>query len=108
MTRFCIAIVPAGTLVGRPLGILFAVGVAVARGLRLHARLGCREVVVIVFAASCSFTFGLFFATAVFPRGPVLMAAKVGAPSTLAGACAAAGMAWFLGVRGIAVDRKAA
>ncbi len=90
--------VPAGSLVGRPLGILVAVGVAVALGLRMPARLGWRELVVVSFAVSCSFTFGLFFATAVFPLGPVLMEAKVGALSTIAGVLVAVGAARLLGV----------
>jgi NhaA family Na+:H+ antiporter len=90
--------VPAGTLVGRPLGMLVAVGVAIALGLRLPAHIGWRELVVVAFAVSCSFTFGLFFATAVFPLGPVLMQAKVGALSTIAGALVAVAAAVLLRV----------
>jgi hypothetical protein len=66
-------------------------------GLRLPPRLGWRELCVIAFVASCSFTFGLFFATAVFPIGPVLTEAKVGALSTIAGALLATVAAWLLG-----------
>ena len=65
--------VPVGAFIGRPLGMLIAVGISVAIGLRLPARLGWRELVVIAFTTSCTFTFGLFFATAVFPIGPVLV-----------------------------------
>jgi NhaA family Na+:H+ antiporter len=90
--------VPAGTIVGRPLGMLAAVGLAIALGLRLPPHLGWRELVVVAFAVSCSFTFGLFFATAVFPLGPVLMQAKVGALSTIAGALVAVAAAVLLRV----------
>ena len=90
--------VPVGTLVGRPLATLIAVVVSVGLGLRLPHRLGWRELVVIALAVSCSFTFGLFFATAVFPMGPVLTEAKVGALSTIAGALLATSAAWLLGI----------
>jgi NhaA family Na+:H+ antiporter len=90
--------VPVGAFVGRPLGMLVAVGASVAIGLRLPHRLGWRELVVIAFAASCTFTFGLFFATAVFPIGPVLIEAKVGALSTITAVLVATSAAWLLGV----------
>lgn len=90
--------VPVGAFVGRPLGMLVAVGVSVAIGLRLPHRLGWRTLVVIAFAASCTFTFGLFFATAVFPIGPVLIEAKVGALSTITAVLVATSAAWLLGV----------
>jgi len=90
--------VPAGAFIGRPIGTLVAVGIAVWLGLRLPARLGRRELVVIACAASCSFTFGLFFTTAVFPLGPVLTEAKVGALSTLAGVLLAIAAAWLFAV----------
>jgi NhaA family Na+:H+ antiporter len=90
--------VPVGALVGRPVGMLVAVGVSVAIGLRLPPRMGWRELVVIAFAASCTFTFGLFFAAAVFPIGPVLIEAKVGALTTLAGPLLAIVAAWLLGI----------
>jgi NhaA family Na+:H+ antiporter len=90
--------VPVGAFVGRPLGMLVAVGASVAIGLRLPHRLGWRELVVVAFAASCTFTFGLFFATAVFPIGPVLIEAKAGALSTVAAALVATCAAWLLGV----------
>jgi len=90
--------VPIGALIGRPLGTVAAVVAAAGLGLRLPSRLAWREVVVIALAASCSFTFGLFFATAVFPIGPVLTETKTGALSTIAGALLAVAAAWLLGV----------
>ena len=79
------AVLAAG-LVGRPIGILLAAGLAIAAGLELPHRFGWREMVVIALVASPSFTFGLFFATAVFPVGPLLIETKMGAISTVAGA----------------------
>jgi NhaA family Na+:H+ antiporter len=92
------AAVPVGALVGRPLATLLAVVAATRLGLRLPHRLEWRALVVIALAVSCSFTSGLFFATAVFPMGPVLIEAKAGALSTIAGAFLAILAAWLLGV----------
>lgn len=74
------------SLVGRPLGVLAAVGVAVALGLRLPARLHWRELTVIAVAASCGFTFALLFATGAVAMGPVLTQIKLGALATVASA----------------------
>jgi NhaA family Na+:H+ antiporter len=90
--------VTVGALVGRPAGMLVAVGVSVALGLRLPASVGWRELVVIAVAASCAFTFGLFFATAVFATGPVLMEVKVGALSTVVAGLIATAAALLLAV----------
>jgi len=69
-------------LVGRPAGILVAIGLALAAGLRLPLRLHWRELVVVSLAASAGFTFALFFATSVIPAGPLLNELKLGALST--------------------------
>ncbi len=90
--------VTVGALVGRPAGMLAAVGVSVALGLRLPHGVGWRELVVVAIAASSAFTFGLFFATAVFATGPVLMEAKVGALSTIVGVLIATAAALLLAV----------
>src|SRR4051812_38494760 len=92
--------VTAGALVGRPAGMLVAAAASLALGLRLPRGVGWRELVVIALAVSCAFTFGLFFATAMFATGPVLTESKVGALSTIAGAPLAALAAWVLGVGG--------
>ncbi|MFA5910504.1 MAG: Na+/H+ antiporter NhaA [Vicinamibacterales bacterium] len=76
-------------LVGRPVGILVASGLAVMAGLRLPAHLRWRELVVVSLAASAGFSFALFFATAVVPPGPHLSDLKLGALSTVAGALVA-------------------
>jgi NhaA family Na+:H+ antiporter len=90
--------VTVGALAGRPAGMLAAVGVSVALGLRLPRGVGWRELIIVALAASCAFTFGLFFATAVFAIGPVLMEAKVGALSTIIGGLIATAAALLLAV----------
>jgi NhaA family Na+:H+ antiporter len=88
----------AAAVVGRPLGILAAVGLAVAAGFHLPRRLGWRELIVVALATSSGFTFALFFATGILPTGPVLAEIKLGALATVAAALAAMGSAWALGV----------
>jgi NhaA family Na+:H+ antiporter len=86
----------AAALVGKPLGIVAAVGLALALGLHMPARFHWRDLVVIAFATCGGFTFGLFFATAVFPMGPVLAQLKIGALATGIGVPLTFGIAWFL------------
>jgi Na+:H+ antiporter, NhaA family len=86
------------SLVGRPIGILLAVGLALAVGLHLPRRIGWRELVVIAIATSSGFTFALFFATGLIPTGPVLAEIKLGALSTVAAAFLAIGAAHLLRV----------
>jgi NhaA family Na+:H+ antiporter len=89
-------------LVGRPTGILIGVAVALALGLKLPARVGWRQLLVVAFATSSGFTFALFFATGLFPIGPVLAEIKIGALSTVAGAALA-----FAAARALHVGRYA-
>ena len=79
----------AAALIGRPIGILASVALAMAAGLRLPAHLRWRELIVVSLAASAGFTFALFFATSVMPPGPLLGELKLGALSTAAGAVVA-------------------
>ena len=76
-------------LIGRPVGILVSVAVAMAAGLRLPARLEWRELIVVSLAASAGFTFALFFATSVMPPGPLLSELKLGSLATAVGAVVA-------------------
>jgi NhaA family Na+:H+ antiporter len=85
-------------LVGRTLGIGAAIALAVALGLRLPARLRWRELTVVAFAASTGFTFTLFFATTLYPAGPLLAELKLGALLTGAGVLLALGAARLLHV----------
>jgi NhaA family Na+:H+ antiporter len=91
------AVLAAG-LVGRPAGILLAIGLALAAGFQLPRRLGWREMIVVAFAASSGFTFALFFAAAVIPVGPMLIQTKIGALATVAGTLLALGSARLLRV----------
>jgi NhaA family Na+:H+ antiporter len=97
------------SLVGRPVGILVAVGLAVAAGLQVPRHLGWRELIVMALAASPTLGFGLFFAAAVFPDGPLLIQTKMGAISTAAGVVLALAAARLLRVgrfAGLAVPRQ--
>ncbi len=76
-------------LAGKPLGTLIALGLAVAAGLHLPRRIAWRDMIVVAFASSIGFTFALFFATAAFPIGPILVEAKLGALLTVIGALTA-------------------
>ena len=69
----------AAALVGRPVGMLAAVGAAVVLGLHLPARLRWPGLVVVALAASSGFTFALFAATVVYSAGPILGELKIGA-----------------------------
>jgi NhaA family Na+:H+ antiporter len=85
-------------LVGRPVGVVAAVAVAVAVGLHLPRRIGWRELAVIALATSSGFTFSLFVATSLIPVGAVLTQLKLGALATVAGAALAYGTARVAGV----------
>lgn len=85
-------------LAGRPAGILVGVTLGGLAGLHLPPRVHWRDVVVIALCAAPGFTFGLFFATAVFPIGPLLTEVKIGAMATVAGALLALAAARLLRV----------
>jgi len=91
------AILTAG-LVGRPLGILAAIGLALAIGFHLPPRIGWRELVVIALATSSGFTFALFMATGLMATGPLLAEIKLGALSTAVAALLTIGAARLLQV----------
>jgi Na+:H+ antiporter, NhaA family len=78
-------VVTASILVGKPLGIVAAVAVAIAAGLTLPHRFGWCDLAVVGCAASIGFTVALFFATAAFPDGPLLDQTKLGALLSVAG-----------------------
>ncbi len=76
----------AASLLGRPLGILAGIGIAVAAGLRLPRHFGWRDAIVVALATSSGFTLALFFASGLLPVGAVLQQIKVGALATAVGA----------------------
>jgi Na+:H+ antiporter, NhaA family len=88
----------AAALVGRPVGILAAVGLALLAGLHLPRHLGWRELVVVALATSSGFTIALFFATGVVAIGPVRAQVTIGALATGAGLLLALGAARLLRV----------
>jgi NhaA family Na+:H+ antiporter len=85
-------------LAAKPVGVLVAVGLAVLFGLRLPLRLHWRDLVVVSIGASAGFTWALFFATSVYPPGPILMEVKMGALGTVAAIPLALAAAWLLGL----------
>ena len=92
-------------VIGRPAGILAAVGLAVAAGLHLPGRLRWREMVVVALATSSGFAIALFLATGVLATGPVLAEAKLGVLGSAAGAGVAFAVAWLLKVGRLARAR---
>jgi NhaA family Na+:H+ antiporter len=60
---------PIAVIVGKPLGVLLATGVAVAARLHLPRGIGWRELVVVGFSAAVGFSVGLFFCAALLPPG---------------------------------------
>jgi Na+:H+ antiporter, NhaA family len=72
-------------LVGRPLGVLAAIAVAVAAGLHLPPRVGWRPLVVTALSTASGFTFALFFASGLLPIGPVRAQITIGAVATSVG-----------------------
>lgn len=68
-----------GLLVGKPVGILLASGLAIRfAGVTLPTGLTARHLVVLGLTAGIGFTMSLFIAHLAFPASPVLGAAKVG------------------------------
>ena len=80
------AALPIAVIIGKPIGILLAVGVALAVGLHLPQRVGWRELIVVGFAAAIGFSIGLFFCTAVLPPGQLRTETSMGVLLSLAGA----------------------
>jgi Na+:H+ antiporter, NhaA family len=94
------------SLVGRPLGILAAVGIGLLSGLTLPSRVGWRDLMIVALVTSSGFTFALFVATGVLPTGAVLTQVKIGALATSAGALLAFGAARLLGAGRFASTRR--
>ncbi len=87
---------------GRPIGTIAAIGIAVAAGLHLPKQVGWREILVVGCASSIGLVFALFFSTAVMPPGPMLLEMKMGALVTIAGGGVA-----FIAARVLRVGRFA-
>ena len=73
-------------IIGKPLGVLLAVGVAVLLGLDLPRQIRWRELVVIGFCAAIGFGVGLFMTTALLPAGQLRTETSMSVLLTLVGA----------------------
>jgi NhaA family Na+:H+ antiporter len=85
-------------LVGRPVGMLAAIGAAIVVGLHLPPRVGWRHTLVATLATSSGFAFAMFYASGLLPAGPVREQIMIGALATIAGALVTVAAAWALGV----------
>jgi NhaA family Na+:H+ antiporter len=98
-------LVAGALMVGKPAGILGMTGLAVRAGLTRPDGLSYRDVLIVGVTAGIGFTVALFFATAAFPAGPALDAAKLGALLSFAAAPLAIGLARLGGSRDTAPRR---
>jgi Na+:H+ antiporter, NhaA family len=74
-----------GSLVGRPIGTLAAIGAGRLSGLRWPRGIGWRELVVVALAVAPPTVFGVWFAVSVFPVGPLRAETALGAIATVIG-----------------------
>jgi NhaA family Na+:H+ antiporter len=86
------------SLVGRPVGTLAAIGLAIMAGLSLPPAVDWRQTIVASLAATPISLFGVLFAVSIFPVGPVLVQTKLGAIATVAGLVPAFAAARLLNV----------
>lgn len=83
-------------VVGRPLGVIAAVGLALSAGLTLPRQMRWSDVVVAALATTSGFTFALFLGTAALPLGAVAQQITVGVLLTFTGALVTIWVAWML------------
>jgi NhaA family Na+:H+ antiporter len=76
---------PLAVLIGKPIGLLLAAGLAVVGGLHLPRQLGWKDLTVIGFIAAMGFSVGLFFCSALFPPGQLRSEMSMGVLLTLIG-----------------------
>ena len=89
------------SLIGRPIGTLAAIGLAILAGLSLPDTTDWRQTVVAALAATPIGLFGVLFAVSILPVGPVLVQTKLGAIATVAGLLPA-----FAAARLLSVERR--
>jgi NhaA family Na+:H+ antiporter len=77
---------PLAVLVGKPLGVVIGVALAMAAGLHLPNHVGWRELIIAAVIASIGFSVGLFFCAALLPPGQLLLEMRMGALLTFAAA----------------------
>lgn len=85
--------VPIAAVVGKPLGLLIGVGVALLAGFSLPHRVGWRELLITGLIVAMGFSVGLFFCSALLPPGQLrsetsmgVLLCLVAAPLAIAGA----------------------
>jgi NhaA family Na+:H+ antiporter len=100
--------VTVAAVIGRPAGVVLAVTIAVALGMRRPEQWDWRHVVVVAFVVSIGFPFALFVATAILPPGALLTETKAGAIATVVGFPLAIAAASLLRVGRFAGLRKPA
>ena len=86
----------AAAVIGRPLGVMAAVGLALAAGLTLPRQMRWPDVVVVALATTSGFTFALFLGAASLPLGAVAQQITIGALLTFSGALITIWAAWML------------
>jgi NhaA family Na+:H+ antiporter len=77
---------PIAVIVGRPLGVLIGVGLALLCGLPLPHKIGWRQLIVGGLIASTGFSIGLFVSGGLFPPGPLRSEMSIGVLLGLVGA----------------------
>lgn len=83
-------------VVGRPLGVIGAVALALAAGLHLPRRMSWSDLTIIALATTSGFTFALFLVAVRLPIGAVAGQVTLGALLTAVGALVTLWMAWML------------
>lgn len=83
-------------VIGRPLGVIAVLALAVGAGLHLPRRMHWKDVIVMALATTSGFTFALFLASAALPIGAVAEQVTLGALLTAGGAALTVATAWLL------------
>jgi NhaA family Na+:H+ antiporter len=78
--------VPIAVIIGRPIGVLAAAGIAVALGMHLPFKVGWRELFVIGMIAAIGFSIGLFMSNELIAPGEVRAETSMGVLLTLVAA----------------------
>jgi len=98
--------IPIATMIGKPLGILAAVALAVILGFHLPPRVGWRELLVVGIFSAAGFTVALFFATSTLAPGILLRETTMGVLVGLSSIAAAFAAAWLLRVGRFAIVHR--
>jgi len=90
---------PLAALVGRPIGVMVAVSLALTGGgLLMPLRSGWRDLLVVGLITSTGFAFALFVATGILPIGDLMTQTRMGALATVSGSVLALAAASILRV----------